>query len=74
MRCGSLGLDDDAIAEIADPAIYTLGAGQTINFAENFGYEKGGKITFGGDATPVDDEAELLSDEGVEGEGTGTTP
>lgn len=55
-----------------EAGVYTLGTGETYSYGENFLYQKDSPITFKVDAIPVDAEGELLHDEGLEGEGTGT--
>jgi len=69
-----LGLNTDALAPGAyrDPSVYTLGAGETYSYAENFKYQKNSPITFDAVITPVDAEGELLHDDRIEGTGTGT--
>lgn len=60
------------VSEIADPAVYTLGKGETFAYGENFRYEKGTELEIEVRYTPVDAEGELLHDDRVEGEGKGT--
>ncbi|WP_222593463.1 hypothetical protein [Aeromicrobium flavum] len=55
-----------------EPPVYTLEKGQTYSYGENFHHQKSSKITFKATVTPVDAEGELLHDQRVEGEGTGT--
>src|SRR5699024_420638 len=50
-----------------DPAIYTLGADQTISYGTNFKYQKNSAITFHASYIPVDSKGKLLHDEQVEG-------
>ncbi|MDN4161071.1 hypothetical protein [Nocardioides abyssi] len=68
-------VNDGALAAGAyrDPSVYTLASGQQISWGENFRYQKGSPITFEVTITPVDAEGELLHDDRIEGEGTGTT-
>jgi hypothetical protein len=68
------GVNDDAFAEgsYVDPSIYTLGTGEQYSFGENFPYQADSPITFDVSMTPVDAEGELLHDDRVEAEGTGT--
>ena len=68
------GVNDDAFAEgsYVDPSVYTLGTGEQYSFGENFPYQAGSPITFDVSMTPVDAEGELLHDDRVEAEGTGT--
>lgn len=55
-----------------ESGVYTLGAGQQYSYGENFHQQENSKITFEAVVTPVDAEGELLHDERMEGEGTGT--
>jgi hypothetical protein len=68
------GVNDDALASgvYIDPSIYTLGTGQSLSYGANFAYQPGSPITFEAEYTPVDAQGELLHDDRVEGEGTGT--
>lgn len=68
------GVNDDVFAEgsYVDPSIYTFGPGEQYSYGENFKYQAGSPITFEASVTPVDAEGELLHDQNVEGEGTGT--
>ncbi|MCD9153447.1 hypothetical protein [Aeromicrobium duanguangcaii] len=52
--------------------VYTLGAGQQYSYGENFHQQAGSKITFEATIVPVDAEGELLHDQRIEGQGTGT--
>ncbi|MBD5785866.1 hypothetical protein IF650_06695 [Cellulosimicrobium terreum] len=62
-------LDIDAFNE---DGVYTLGTGESYSVGTNFAYQAGSPFTVEGVYTPVDAEGELLHDERVEGEGTGT--
>lgn len=55
-----------------DPSVYTFDAGQSFAWGENFAYQSGSPIVFDATLTPVDAEGELLHDDRVEAEGTGT--
>lgn len=68
------GVNDDALADGAyvDPSVYTLGTGEKYSYGENFPYQANSPITFDVSMTPVDAEGELLHDDRVEAEGTGT--
>lgn len=52
--------------------VYTLGAGQQFAYGENFHHQANSPITFEATVVPVDAEGELLHDQRVEGQGTGT--
>ncbi|MBD8080305.1 hypothetical protein [Cellulosimicrobium arenosum] len=67
----SLGLADD-VPHYAEPSVYTLGTDQSYATAENFLYQSGSPLTIQATITPVDAEGELLHDERMEAEGTGT--
>ncbi|MFE6234679.1 hypothetical protein [Cellulosimicrobium sp. NPDC057862] len=71
---GAQGVNDDGMAPGAyrEPTVYTFGTGQSYSYATNFRYQSGSPITFDGTIVPVDAEGELLHDERMEGEGTGT--
>ena len=64
--------DSLAPGGLQDPPIYTLGKGQTYSYADNFKYQANSPIEFEVTAVPVDAEGELLHDDKLEGEGTGT--
>lgn len=68
------GVNDAGLADGAyvDPSVYTLGTGESFSYGENFPYQAGSPITFDVSVTPVDAEGELLHDDRVEAEGTGT--
>ncbi len=68
------GVNEDVLADgaFADPSVYTFGTGETFSWGENFPYQAGSPITFDVTITPVDAEGELLHDDRMEGEGTGT--
>lgn len=68
------GVNDGALADgsYADPSVYTFGTGEKLAYGENFPYQAGSPITFDVSMTPVDAEGELLHDDRVEAEGTGT--
>lgn len=68
------GVNDDAFAEgsYVDPSVYTLGTGEQYSYGENFPYQANSPITFDVSLTPVDAEGELVHDDRVEAEGTGT--
>ncbi|MGJ9412898.1 hypothetical protein ACHAAC_09335 [Aeromicrobium sp. CF4.19] len=70
----SLGLYTSGVAtgQMADPTVYTLGTGESVAIGENFLYQEDSPISFDVSMTPVDAEGELLSDERIEAEGTGT--
>ncbi|AXT84642.1 hypothetical protein C6I20_05160 [Aeromicrobium sp. A1-2] len=61
-----------APGKFKEPAIFTFGKGQSYSVGENFRYQKNSPITFKVGAVPVDDKADLLHDDKVEGEGSGT--
>ncbi|PSL38185.1 hypothetical protein CLV49_1800 [Labedella gwakjiensis] len=68
------GVNTDALADGAyvDPSVYTLGTGEQYSYGENFPYQADSPITFDVSVTPVDAEGELLHDDRIEAEGTGT--
>lgn len=68
------GVNDAALADgsYVDPSIYTLGTGESFSYGENFPYQANSPITFDVTITPVDAEGELVHDDRMEGEGTGT--
>ncbi len=68
------GVHDDAMHNQAyrEPSVYPFATGQSYSYATNFRYQPGSPITFDAVITPVDAEGELLHDERIEGEGTGT--
>lgn len=68
------GVHDDAMHNQAyrEPSVYPFATGQSYSYATNFRYQSGSPITFDAVITPVDAEGELLHDERIEGEGTGT--
>lgn len=68
------GVNADAMHDQAyrDPGVFTLGTGQSFSFGTNFLYQPGTDITFRTDITPVDAQGDLLHDERLEAEGTGT--
>lgn len=68
------GVNDDGFADgsYVDPSVYTLGTGEQYSYGQNFLYQEGSPITFDVSLTPVDAEGELLHDERIEAEGTGT--
>lgn len=68
------GVNDDSLAPggFNDAGIYTLGAGESYSYGDNFFYQKDSPITFKVSVTPVDAEGELLHDNRLEGEGKGT--
>lgn len=68
------GVNTDALADDAyvDPSVYTLGTGEQYSYGENFPYQADSPITFDVSVTPVDAEGELLHDDRIEAEGTGT--
>jgi len=68
------GVNADAMHDQAyrDPGVFTLGTGQSFSFGTNFLYRPGTDITFRTDVTPVDARGDLLHDERLEAEGTGT--
>lgn len=70
----SLGLFTSGVAagEAADPPVYTLGTGESFSVSENFLYQAGSPLTIEATMTPVDAEGNLLHDDRVEGEGSGT--
>lgn len=55
-----------------EEGIYTLGAGQSYTYGENFKHQKNSKIGFKVSVVPVDGDGELLHDKRIEGEGSGT--
>jgi hypothetical protein len=55
-----------------DKGVYTLGAGQSYSYGENFKYQKDSEIEFKTTAVPVDAEGELLHDKRLEGKATAT--
>ncbi len=67
-------VNDVAFADDAyrDPSVYTFASGQSISFGENFRYQKNSPINFDISLTPVDAKGELLHDDRVEAEGSGT--
>jgi hypothetical protein len=67
-----MGIITSPVAETADPTVYTLGTGQSYSFGENFHYQPDSPITFDVTVTPVDENGDLIHDEKIEGEGTGT--
>lgn len=68
-KVNTLGLAPGGFKE---PGVYTLGTDQTFTYGENFRYQKDSPITFDAAAIPVDAAGELLHEQKVEGEGTGT--
>lgn len=52
--------------------IYTLGSGEQFSFGENFPYQANSPIGFKAKFIPVDSQGELLHDDKVEAEGSGT--
>lgn len=70
----SLGLSTSTVApgQNADPAVYTLGSGEAFAVSENFLYQQGSEIIFDVSITPVDSEGDLLHDDRIEEEATGT--
>ena len=68
------GVNDDGMAPGAyrEPTVYTFGTDQSYSYGTNFLYQPGTEITFDGTIVPVDAQGELLHDERIEGEGTGT--
>ncbi|MFI2703810.1 hypothetical protein [Cellulosimicrobium composti] len=68
------GVHADAMHDQAyrEPTVYPFATGQSYSYATNFRYQPGSPITFDAVITPVDAEGELLHDERMEGEGTGT--
>lgn len=68
------GVNDDGFAEgsYVDPSVYTLGTGEQYSYGQNFRHQEDSPITFDVSITPVDAEGELLHDDRVEAEGTGT--
>lgn len=80
---GMDGITDSALFEAQDvltsgPApggdsdVFTLGTGESFSYGENFRYEKGVKLDVKVGATPVDASGDLIHDEKIEGEGSGT--
>lgn len=55
-----------------DPSVYTFESGQSYSMGTNFRHQADSPITFEATITPVDAEGELLHDDRLEGEGTGT--
>lgn len=69
-----MGVNDDSLAPdgFNEAGVYTLGSGETYSYGENFKYQKNSPIGFEVTITPVDAEGELLHDDRMEGESTGT--
>ena len=67
-----MGIVTSPIDEIADPTVYTLGTGESYSFGENFHYQADSPITFDVTITPVDENGDLIHDDKIEAEGTGT--
>ncbi|WP_029088977.1 hypothetical protein [Brevibacterium album] len=67
-----MGVQSSGVAETADPTVYTFGTGEHFSYGENFHYQPGSDISFEVTITPVDAEGELLHDDKIEGEGSGT--
>ena len=55
-----------------DPGVYTFGTGERYSYGQNFPYQAGSPIGFSVSVTPVDADGDLLHDEGLDGEGSGT--
>lgn len=71
----SMGVSDDVIAtgQFSDDNVYTFGTGESYSIAENFIYQEGSPFTIDVSVTPVDENGDLVHDEKVEAEGTGST-
>ncbi|WP_435738155.1 hypothetical protein V5D56_06050 [Cellulosimicrobium sp. PMB13] len=63
------GLAPDAYRE---PTVFPFGTGQSYSYGTNFLYQPGTDITFRTVITPVDAQGNLLHDERLDAEGTGT--
>lgn len=61
-----------APGSMPDPAIFTLGSGESFSYGDNFHHQPSSPITFEAYYTPVDEEGDLIHDDKVEGEGTAT--
>lgn len=68
----SMGINRNAVAEVADPPVYVLGPGESYTVGENFLYQAGSVLEIEATVTPVDDQGDLLHDERVEFEGSVT--
>lgn len=55
-----------------DEGVYTLGAGESFSYGDNFHYQKGTEVEFTVTYTPVDASGDLQTDRTTEGRGTGT--
>ncbi|GAA1978163.1 hypothetical protein GCM10009718_13330 [Isoptericola halotolerans] len=55
-----------------DPAVYPFESGQSYSTGMNFHYQPGTDVIFDATIVPVDENGDLLHDDKVEGEGTGT--
>lgn len=67
-----MGVQSSGVAEMADPTVYTFGTGEHFSYGENFKYEADTGITFDVTITPVDENGDLLHDDKIDGEGSGT--
>lgn len=68
------GVNDDPMHNQAyrEPGVFTLGTGQSYSYGTNFPYQPGTDITFDTTLVPVDAQGNLLHDETLDAEGTGT--
>lgn len=67
-----MGVNTSGPDEIADPTVYPFGTGEHFSWGENFHHQADSPITFEVTITPVDDKGELLHDDKIEAEGSGT--
>lgn len=67
-----MGVQSSGVGETADPTVYTFGTGEHFSYGENFKYEPGKGINFEVGITPVDENGDLIHDDKIEGEGSGT--
>lgn len=67
-----MGVRTDGATEYHEDNIYTFDTGESYSYAENFLYEPGTTLNVEAKVIPVDEDADLLHDQKVEGEGSGT--